>query len=172
MKKILLILLSITFYFLITAITNALNIFFPYTNLLLTALFIIVVFAYDANCDKIALVSYILFTLVFLFYRKKVEVNINLKFYLFTWLKIILKNKIVFINILGNILLFMPFVFFLKSKYYLLIIVLLVFGLELMQYLSRRGVMDIVDITLNLIGVIFAVFIKWRLYERQRKANK
>lgn len=172
MKKILLIVLSITFYFFITSITNTLNIFFPYTNILLTALFIIVVFAYDANYGKIALVSYILFTLVFLFYRNKVEENINLKFYLFKWLKIIFKNKIVFINIIGNLLLFMPYVFFLKNKYYLLIIVLLVFGLEIMQYISRRGVMDIVDITLNLLGVIFAIFIKWRYYERQRKANK
>jgi len=171
-KRILLVILCIVFYLLITKITTLLNIFLPYTNLVLTILFTIVVFAYDASCDKIVLGSYFLFTLVFLFFRTKVNDNLNFEFYLWKWLKIIFKNPIVFINIFGNIFLFVPYVFFIKSKYYWLIIIILIFGLEFMQYVTHRGVMDIVDVTLNLFGVALTIPFKWRYYGQQRKATK
>lgn len=166
MKKVLLIILSILFYFFITYITNTLNIFFQNTNLLLSSLFIIVVFSYHFGNRDIALIGYFLFTLVFLFYREKVDVNLNLDFYLFAWLKSIFKNKIVMINIIGNLFLFVPYVFLLKQKYFLVIIIGLILGLEIIQYLSKRGVLDIVDITLNLFGVIVALPFRWRFYER------
>lgn len=171
MKKVFLIIISIIFYFFITDITNSLNIFFPYTNLLLSSIFIIVIFAIYYKQEKLALISYFLFTLVFLFYRNKVETNVSGDFYLFKWLRIIFKNKIVLINIIGNTLLFMPYVILIKSKYYLLLIICLILGLELIQYLTMLGVLDIVDITLNIFGCILVIPFRWRLYERQRKAN-
>jgi glycopeptide antibiotics resistance protein len=57
-------------------------------------------------------------------------------------------------------------VFLLKQKYFLVIIIGLILGLEIIQYLSKRGVLDIVDITLNLFGVIVALPFRWRFYER------
>lgn len=172
MKKVFLIILSIIFYFFITFITNSLNIFYPYTNILLSSVFIVFIFAIYYKLDKMALLSYTLFTLVFLFYRHKVEININGEFYLYKWMKLIFKNRIVSINILGNILLFSPFVLLIKSKYYILIILCGIFGLELLQYFTKRGVLDIVDITLNIFGCILTIPFRWRFYERQRKTKQ
>lgn len=172
MKKVFLIILSIMFYFFITFITNSLNIFYLYTNILLSSIFIVFIFAIYYKLDKIALISYILFTLVFLFYRHKVETNINGEFYLYKWIKLMFRNKIVSINILGNILLFSPYVLLIKNKYYILIILCGIFGLELIQYFTKRGVLDIVDITLNIFGCMLVIPFRWRFHERQRKAKQ
>ena len=168
MKKVFLIILSIMFYFFITFITNTLNIFYPLTNLLLSCVFIVFIFSVYYKNNSWALSSYIMFTLIFLFYRMKVENNINGDFYLFRWLKIIFTNRIAFINILGNILLFMPYCILIKSKYYLLIIICCILSLELIQYLTNRGILDIIDITLNIFGCILVIPFRWRLYGRQR----
>jgi len=168
LKKVLLIILSIMFYFFITFITDTLNIFYPYTNILLSSIIIVFLFSIYYKNDKITLGSYIVFTLVFLFFRMKVENNINKDFYLFNWLKIIFKNRIVLINILGNILLFMPYCILIKSKYYFLMIICCIVCLELIQFLTRRGVLDIVDIVLNIFGCILVVPLRWRLYGRQK----
>lgn len=172
MKKVFLIILSIIFYFFITFITNSLNIFYPYTNILLGCIFVVFIFAVFFKQNNIALIAYILFTLVFLFYRNKVADNINSDFYLFTWIKLIFKNRIVSINIIGNVLLFMPYVVLIRSKYFLLVILCGILGLEVIQYLSKRGVLDFVDILLNIIGCIFALPFRWRFYERRKKAYK
>lgn len=169
MNKIILIILSIIFYFFITFITTTLDLFYPYTNLLLSSLFIIFIFSVYFKYNRFALISYVLFTLVFLFYRRKVEVNINSEFYLIKWLKIIFDNKIVMINIIGNLLLFMPYTLLIKSKYYFLLILIIIFGLELIQYLTKRGVLDIVDIILNIFGSMLVIPFRWRIYERRKQ---
>src|SRR5690554_3912429 len=154
------------FYFFITFITNTLNIFYPYTNVLLSGIFIIVVFTIYFKKYNYALISYIIFSLVFLFYRRKVSDNINSDFYLFEWLSLVFKNRIVLINLLGNLLLFMPYVFLIRSKYYLLIIICCILGLEIIQYITKRGVLDIVDIVLNIFGCMLVIPFRWRFYER------
>lgn len=146
----------------ITNITKSLNIFYDYTNYILTILFVITIFSF-AQKKIVSLVAYLIFILVFLFYRHKLEVNISFDFYLFTWLKLLFKNKIVFINILGNLLLFAPLVFLIR-KSELLIIITLIIGLELLQFITKRGVLDIVDITLNSFGCIIALVWKRRVY--------
>lgn len=166
MKKTFLTLLCLMFYFFITFITKTLNIFLPYTNIYLSLIFIVFIFSLYYKNKNISLYSYILFTLVFLFLRTRAENNINGDFYLFKWLKIIFKNKIVLINILGNVLLFMPYCFLIRSKYYLFFIICSILSLEIIQYLTKLGVLDIVDITLNVFGCIIAIPLRWRLYGR------
>ena len=133
---------------------------FQNTNLLLSSLFIIVVAGY--HFVEYCLGGYFFYFSV-LFYQKS-DVNQNCDFYLFAWLKLIFKNKVVMINIIGNLLLFVPYVFIKTNifgyNYWANL------GLEIIQYLSKRGVLDIVDITLNLFGVIVALPFKWRFYER------
>ncbi|MFA7435023.1 MAG: VanZ family protein [Bacilli bacterium] len=169
MIKVFLIIFSIMFYFFITFITNTLNIFYPYTNVLLSGIFIIVVFTIYFKKYNYALISYIIFSLVFLFYRRKVSDNINSNFYLFEWLSLVFKNRIVLINLLGNLLLFMPYVFLIRSKYYLLIIICCILGLEIIQYITKRGVLDIVDIVLNIFGCMLVIPFRWRFYERRKE---
>jgi len=101
---------------------------------------------------------------VFLFCRHQVEVNISFDFYLWEWLKLIRRNKIVFINIFGNLLLFAPLVFYLRGS--VLYIIIFIVSLELGQYFTKRGVFDIVDIFLNIVGVLFGLVLR-RLYGKQ-----
>lgn len=167
-KQIFLIIISFFFYLLIKEITNTLNIFYKHTDIVLTFIFMITVFSYFYNKLQLSFISYILFLVVFLLGRETTERNINFYFYLIEWLSIINKNKIVFINIIGNFVLFMPMVIYLNNKYYLLTIVWIIITFELLQLVTRRGVFDIVDITLNIIGVVLASILKRRIYERQR----
>ena len=70
------------------------------------------------------------------------------------WIKLIFKNKTVFINIVGNILIFIPAGFILKV-YFKKTVLILLFGLigltiiELVQVILQVGVFDVVDILLN-----------------------
>jgi hypothetical protein len=164
-KKLFFLIAIIFFFYTITEITEELNIFYPLTNWLLTILFGLALFS--ADYPRISLTCYLLFILSFLFYRNPVEDNFNFDFYLWDWLKLARKNRIVFINIFGNLLLFAPLPFYIRGKYSLLIIIALVLVLELMQYITKRGVFDIVDIFLNIVGISLG-FVLRRLYGKQR----
>jgi glycopeptide antibiotics resistance protein len=59
----------------------------------------------------------------------------------------------VFLNIFGNLLLFAPLPFYIRGKYSLLIIFSLVLVMEAMQFVTKRGVFDVVDIFLNVVGI-------------------
>jgi glycopeptide antibiotics resistance protein len=168
-NKVYLVIYTALFYFAITEITEALNIFYSNTNYLLTALFALTLLTVEYR--RISLTCYLLFIASFLFYRRQVEVNTNFAFYLWEWLKLIRRNRIVFINIFGNLLLFAPLVFYLRGKRTLLYIIVLIVILELLQYLTKRGVFDIVDIFLNIIGVLFALILR-RLYGKQEKETR
>lgn len=103
---------------------------------------------------------YIILLYIVLFNRTKIiDNNFSNGLYLFKWFKIMFINKTVFINILGNIFLFMPFGIILKKlnvkflKSLLLSIIIIVF-VESLQYISKRGVFDIGDIILNIVGII------------------
>lgn len=76
--------------------------------------------------------------------------------------------KLVCINILGNLICFMPFAFFLKYLFkkenkfinFLLTILLIVISFELIQLLTLSGSFDIDDIILNTLGsILFYLFI-------------
>ncbi len=169
-KKVYLVIIIVLFYFAISEVTNVLNIFYPGTKYLLTVLFALTLFSYKFS--RISLTIYLLFILSFLFYRHPVEDNLNLEFYLWDWLKIIRTNKIVFINIVGNLLLFAPLVFLLREESTWLFIIIVILIFELMQFITKRGVFDIVDIFLNIIGVLLGLILR-RLYgrEKEKKAS-
>src|SRR5690606_26962571 len=92
-------------------------------------------------------ITYFLSLLIILFYRKS-EVGFNFDFYLVKWLPYTFKNKIVFLNIIGNILIFIPFGIYARNILIGLFFIVLV---EYLQVYFHRGMFDVVDIFLNFI---------------------
>lgn len=118
------------------------------------------------NQEKIILIiSYIILLLISLYFRKPLNhLQIENKDYIIKWLSIIFKNKIVFINIIGNICLFIPLGIILTNyidKIYILLLtsIVIIISLETIQYLSKRGIFDYIDIILNYIGVILGIIL-------------
>lgn len=127
------------------------------------------IFIYSLYTEKkeVMFALYLVLLFLILFVRDKVYVNINKENYIGKWIKIIFLNKTVFINIVGNLVLYIPFNLYLlsfkrnkktiiKKNVLLLVIIIL---LEYIQYISSRGVFDIVDIVINFIGVIISSII-------------
>lgn len=89
--------------------------------------------------------------------------------------------KFVVINLAGNLVAFAPMAFFLptlfRSQHNLLVftltILLLVAGVESVQYLTRTGSCDIDDLLLNTAGalVLWFILLPWRLYSRYKEAH-
>lgn len=113
-------------------------------------------------------ILYYISLFIFLFLRKS-ETGYNFSFYLIEWLQYIFKNRIILINILGNIILFIPMGIFNKHFINSIFIIILI---ELMQLILKKGIFDVVDIVLNIIGVIFGflgVFLWKKTKKRKRK---
>lgn len=128
-------------------------------------IYLLFVIALYLEKKEIINVLYFVLLLVILFMRDKVNTNINENNYLLKWFEIILKNKIVFINIVGNICLYMPFMLIIynKNNSYinsLIIIIFFIVLFETLQMFFKRGVFDYNDIILNIIGVIIISVIK------------
>ena len=77
-------------------------------------------------------------------------------------------SKVIFINLIGNLVLFMPLGFILstinkgKIKRIILNIILgmgIIVVLELCQFITKRGVLDLMDILLNSTGLIIGVLV-------------
>lgn len=104
------------------------------------------------------LIVYIVFLYFSLFDRKvKTDNNFSNGAYIYNWFKLIFTNKVVFKNIIGNIILFIPMGCFFKILkvnpiFKILYILIIVIGIEVIQYLTKTGIFDIIDIVLNLIG--------------------
>ena len=95
-------------------------------------------------------IIYVILLYLVLFNREKFDESIYSDgTYITKWIKLIFTNKVVFINLIGNILIFIPLGIFLK---YFKIIIILVISIETLQYLTKRGIFDIMDIFLNIIG--------------------
>lgn len=125
-------------------------------------LFIIVslfVYIFGIVIDKecICAFGYIIGVITVILIRNKYDNIINNDFYLFDWIKLVFKNKIVFINVIGNLILYVPLFIFMKNKVIALLLLILI--LELLQYIFRLGVFDIIDIALNIVGVLIALII-------------
>ena len=97
-------------------------------------------------------IIYVILLYLVLFNREKFDESIYSDgTYIIKWIKLIFTNKIVFINLIGNILIFVPLGIFLKYfKIQLIsafmIIIILVISIESLQYLTKRGIFDIIDI--------------------------
>ncbi len=154
-------------------VSNIMAIFFPKVNKYLYILvFLSFIFIMGKTIIKTEkkhmwdlIIIYSLLLFLTLFFREEYqEYQFIEDFYLSKWLQFLLKNKIVFVNITGNILLFIPlgfiFVNYFQNKILsgLLGIALIVI-LEWLQFLTKRGVLDIVDIFLNSLGLILGVLV-------------
>lgn len=111
------------------------------------------------------LIIYIVLLFLTLFCREKYnDFQYMEKFYLCEWLQNIFKNKTIFVNILGNTILFIPLGFILVSFFKrkslsILLGIAIIVMLEWLQFITKRGVLDIVDIFLNSFGLILGVLI-------------
>lgn len=116
--------------------------------------------------NKIGLIIvYSIILFLTLFVRKKYDTfQYNFEFYLLEWFKKMFVDKVIFVNLMGNLVLFMPLGFILskinKNKLCNILIGMgIVIVLELCQFISKRGVFDIIDILLNGIGLILLVLL-------------
>ncbi len=106
----------------------------------------------------LGLFFYAIFMIITLYFRDTLqEETIEDSFYLDKWLKIVFSNKIVFLNLIGNIIIFIPFGIFFKQfsfplTFKLLLIIIIIVMLELIQYVTKKGIFDYLDIALNIFG--------------------
>ena len=78
-----------------------------------------------------------------------------------------ISNNIPLINLIGNFIAFMPFSLFVlilfpnekKSYKFLLIMAIIIIGVEITQFFTLTGSMDIDDFILNFGGVVFSYYI-------------
>lgn len=114
--------------------------------------------------SKIAFSGYLLGLFIILFYREQIDNNYTNSDYINLWIKNLFSNKIIFINVFGNVILYIPFVYYLnKFSKNILFSIILVFNFivigEYVQYLLKIGVFDLVDIVINTLGVLIYVLI-------------
>lgn len=117
------------------------------------------------------LFSYAIFICISLYFRKSLnEETISESFYLDKWIKIIFSNKIVFMNIVYNILIFIPLGMLFRQydmqiilKFILTFIIILL--LETIQYVTKRGVFDYIDIILNITGALIGYIFTKKIQE-------
>ncbi|HEY8445415.1 MAG TPA: VanZ family protein [Bacilli bacterium] len=170
MKKIILLLYLISaifYYLLLKEVIYKFDLFYDYVFILLIILYLL--YGYSLIIDNVRLqfITYFISLLIVLFYRKS-EVGFNFDFYLLDWLPYLFKNKIVFLNVIGNILIFIPFGLYTKKIYIGLLFIIL---MEFLQVTFHRGMFDIVDIFLNLLGFTIGS-IEVTLWQKMIKIKK
>lgn len=134
--------------------------------------------------EKIVYLCYIVLLGITLYFRKTLnEMSISSDFYLKKWLPIVFKNPIVFFNLIGNIILYIPLGIFIQKQslpilYKLILGAFIVLALEGIQYITKKGVFDYIDLLLNGLGVgigYLLVIGKENIYvqeETKRKTDK
>lgn len=120
---------------------------------------------YTTKYLVIFILLYGIFLMINLFIKVSIESSISTKFYLKEWIKLLFINRIVFINVIGNIILFMPLGYLLKSFFKNNILVFIIgivitLILELIQFITKLGVFDLIDIFLNALGIIIGLILK------------
>ncbi len=143
------------------------NVYQNYIIILLIVIYILFGLSiYFKKINYIKILYYI--TLFILLFLRISETGYNFEFYLFEWLKYIFKNKIILINILGNILLFIPMGIINKKLIKSILIIILI---EVMQLILNKGIFDIIDIILNTFGVIIGMIgvLLWKKIKIKRK---
>lgn len=160
-------------------LNNLYNLFEQIIIAFLCSYIIINTLLIDKTNKLIYYISYMALLIIILFFRKQYDnikiSNIN---YIYKWIVNIFKNKIIFINIIGNIILFIPMgILFeeinLRKIYKIIIITFLFTSIEIIQYILKIGVFDIYDILLYYIGfIIGVVYMRGGAYYEQRKKQK
>lgn len=115
--------------------------------------------------NKLLKYLYFIILIFILFFRNKSLRKPNFEIYIIEWIPYIFKNKIIFINVIGNIFLFIPL------GYYIGLLNGIIFSviIELLQFYLSRGVFDIVDIILNSIGVTVGCIVLWMIKKMELK---
>ena len=166
----------------LTRISNIIKIYFRFLPPIIYVFLSLLVFYYFIktiiNKDNLIylIITYFIFLLIILFLRKPSNLNVEEKFYLFKWIKLLLKDRTIFINVIGNVLIFIPYGFILrmlsKSKYLILLSILPIVLIELIQFVTLLGIFDIIDIILNFIGTLIGMLGEGNMYESGTKRRK
>ena len=127
---------------------------------------------------KISFIGYLLALLVILFYRHQNDNNYTDYKYIVIWIKHLFSNKIIFINVFGNFILYIPFVYYLNeitkriALSIIFVFIFIIFG-EYVQYLLKIGVFDVVDIVINTLGVlIYGLIYEVYIWMRKKRIQK
>lgn len=152
------------------------EVYLPFVKVIVALLIGIFVYFLYQNEYKKSIFIYLSFIIVIMFYREKVDVNVSFKMYLWQWLKIIFKNRSVLFSILGNIFLFFPLTLLIlrvDERCFLVMIILfiMVLVLEILQFFTKRGVFDIIDIVLNYFGIILGAVIYKAFGKKREEEN-
>jgi glycopeptide antibiotics resistance protein len=81
------------------------------------------------------------------------------------------------LTLIGNMLMFLPvsylmkYLYKIKTMYTILFISISIIILEVLQYILRKGCLDINDIILNIFGAVLGVVL-YNVVDRNRKLNK
>lgn len=136
--------------------------------IILSICFIIFAIGFLIN-HHLAFIGYLLALITVLFFRTEIDKNYSNIDYFNSWINNLFSNKTIFINVFGNLVLYIPFIYYLNlfgnknSKKYVFINIVIVFGFiiigEYVQYLLKVGVFDLVDIIINTLGVLIYVLI-------------
>lgn len=177
MKKILLKSLGYGFLYLVVLllllqIQGNFVILTPFTSVIFSAIIVINIYAFinysiSKSTDNLILLLFAYLSLVLgvLFLRNPaLEFQYTLKWYLPKWFKYLFTNRIVFLNVIGNILLFVPLGLIVRLLYktlwrYLLCLIA-IFLFEGIQFITKLGVFDFTDVILNYLGILigFALY--------------
>lgn len=170
-KVIIYLLFDIIFFIVLKQIFNIINAYYYFVYYIMIILYLLLgLFIYLKKYNFCIIIYYI--TLFIFLFLRKTEPGINLQFYLFAWLKSMFKNKVIFLNILGNIILFIPMGIINKNILKSFIIILII---ELSQILLKKGIFDIVDIVLNMLGALVGFIgakIWMKIIKNKRKIKK
>lgn len=125
----------------------------------------LILYSIGVLIDKkgLLIIGYLLSIITIILVRRRSDKIVNDEFYIIDWIKLIFENEVVFINVIGNIVLYIPLYVLLNGKF--IIILVLIIVLELLQYILELGVFDIIDILLNITGLIITMIMykvnKW-----------
>lgn len=152
-------------------IFKIIDVYYSTTLYLLIFIYFLVGINIYFNKKEYFVILYFLTLFIFLLFRDS-EYGYNFDFYLWKWLKNIFKNKTIFINILGNIILFIPMGILYHKKILTAFFFCIMF--EFIQFIFRKGIFDIVDIVLNFIGIIIGVLgvTIWNQIKKNKVARK
>lgn len=162
-------------------------------SMILIAISLILMILGMMKSNKIQILSYSLALITLLLVRNKTDSGISDGLYIIDWLNKIFTSKIVFINIMGNLVLYMPLYLLLNEeerikkmpvtcnlfliKLFLIIgLLLIIVSAELLQYILKVGIFDIIDIILNIIGVliisVLSEVFRWKRNPKKQEKKK
>ena len=142
--------IGIFYVLILKGIINIINQYHIFVKDLLIIIYISIGFIIPFISKNKIIIIYFLYLFIFLFLRQT-KTGFNFDFYLNEWIKNILNNKTIFINVVGNIVLFIPLGIIFKSN--IVYSYILVIAFESLQVIFKRGIFDIVDLILNSVGI-------------------